>query len=278
MAEQGRRYFTKYMADKSSLEKLLEVGAHFGHQKKRWNPKMGEYIYGVKEGISIFDLVKTKAALEEALVFLTTAAKDKKLILFVGTKRQGRDKLVEVAKSLGAPYVDERWLGGTLTNFSQIRDSVENLDKMIDARQKGEYNEYTKKERLLIDRDIEKLEKKVGGLRLLNRVPDVMFILDTHQERAAVREAIACKVETVGIVDSNADPDDVQWPIPMNDDASAALEYVLDLVHGALSVAPKAAPVEPAKKLASKKAAKPAAKAKTEPKKAATKKTNKKTK
>lgn len=224
-----------------SLEKLLETGAHFGHQTRRWNPKMAPYIYGVKEGVSIFDLVKTKTALEEALDVLAKAVESGKLVLLVGTKSQVKDKLKEVALALNVPFVDERWLGGTLTNFDQIKASVRKLAEMTDKREKGEYKEFTKKERLLIDREIEKLEKKVGGLAGLTRLPDLMFVVDTHKETSAVREAARMGVEIVGITDSNADPALIDWPIPMNDDASAALEYVLDLVKEAMSVKVKPA-------------------------------------
>lgn len=213
-----------------NLEKLLEAGAHFGHQTKRWNPKMREYIYGVKDGISIFDLIKTKAHLEEALGVLEEAVKLQKLVLFLGAKRQVQAKMREVAEAVNAPFVVERWLGGTLTNFDQIKRSVAKLSDMKRAREAGEYKEFTKKERLLIDREIEKLEKTVGGLSQLSRNPDIIFIVDTHKERSAVAEAKKMGVPVMGIVDTNADPTDITWPIPMNDDASAALDYVMDLV------------------------------------------------
>jgi small subunit ribosomal protein S2 len=236
-----------------SLEKLLETGAHFGHQTKRWNPKMEHYIYDVKEGISIFDLIKTKEALKSAFGVLAGAAKDGKVILFVGTKRQVQDKLREVAESVDQPYVNDRWLGGTLTNFDQIKASVRKLGEMREAREKGEYKEYTKKERLLVDREIEKLERKVGGLEKLLRTPDVIFIADTHKETSAVREAAKMGVEIVGIVDSNADPTPIDWPIPMNDDASAALEYVLDLVKEAMSTKAKPVKAKKVRKVSKKK-------------------------
>jgi small subunit ribosomal protein S2 len=236
-----------------SLEKLLETGAHFGHQTKRWNPKMAPYIYGVKEGISIFDLVKTKEALEAALQILEEAVKSGKLVLFVGAKRQVKDKIREVAVGLNMPYVDERWLGGTLTNFDQVKSSVRRLSDMTAAREAGEYRQHTKKERLLIDREIEKLERKVGGLMGLTRLPDIMFVVDTHKEYSAVREANKMGVTVVGLTDTNADPTLVDWPIPMNDDASAALEYVLDLVKETMS-AKRQSQKAPKKKKAQKKA------------------------
>lgn len=238
------------MAITADLEKLLESGAHFGHQTKRWNPKMGEFIFGVKDGVSVFDLIKTKKLLDEALEYLSKSAKEKKLILFVGTKRQAKDKLKEVAMAIGAPFVDERWLGGTLTNFDQVKNSVKKLGDMQAARVAGEYKEFTKKERLLIDREIEKLEKTVGGLNALDRIPDIMFVVDTHKEYSAVREAKRKGVEVVGLVDTNADPTDIDWPIPMNDDASAALEYVLGLVKDAISGSEKTEKPKPTKKTA----------------------------
>lgn len=251
------------MSIKISPEKLLETGAHFGHQTKRWNPRMGHYIYATRDGVSIFDLIKTKDALEQALNVLEDATKNGKLVLLLGTKRQVQEKLREVAEKTGSPFVDERWLGGTLTNFEQIKDSVKRLNTMKEEREAGEYKEYTKKERLLIDRDIEKLERKVGGLNTLDRVPDVIFIVDTHKEHSAVAEANKLGIEVVGIVDSNGDPTDIDWPIPMNDDASAALDYVLDLVSEALLAKPEKA--KPAKE----KTAKKKTKAKKEVKKTA---------
>lgn len=236
------------------LEKLLETGAHFGHQTKRWNPKMGEFIYGVKDGVSIFDLIKTKAYIEDALKVLSDASSHGKLILFLGTKRQVQDKIREVANATGAPFVSARWLGGTLTNFSQVKRSVSKLNDMKRAREAGEYREYTKKERLLIDRDIEKLEKTVGGLNNLDRVPDMLFVIDTHKEQSAVAEAMKMNVPVMGIVDTNADPTDITWPIPMNDDAAAALEYLLDLVAQALAAPTKAEPKVKGKSTKAKKA------------------------
>ena len=266
MAEQGGK--ENHMAINVDLEKLLEVGAHFGHQTKRWNPRMTEYIYGVKDGVSIFDLVKTKAALEEALKILEDAARAKKMVLFVGTKRQIKEKLHEIAKQLNMPFIDERWLGGTLTNFDQIKSSVKKLENMRKSRELGEYREFTKKERLLIDREIERLEKTVGGLALLDRVPDYLFIIDTHKEQSAVKEAKRMGVEIIGIVDTNADPTEIDWPIPMNDDATAALEYLLETVKDAMSPAVTAKPAKVAKAKAVKKAkAKPKTKAKKETKK-----------
>lgn len=234
-----------------SLDKLLETGAHFGHQTKRWNPRMHDYVYGVKDGVHIFDLIKTREALEEALGIVAGARGRGELLLLVGTKRQAKSKLREVALATNTPYVDERWLGGTLTNFDQIRSSVKSLEEMKRKMAAGEYSDYTKKERLLIERDIEKLERKVGGLVAMDRKPDLMIIVDIHRERGAVAEAKALKVRTIGIVDTNSDPGEVDCAVPMNDDASAALDYVLSLFGEALGK-----PNDEAKKPAKKKAVK----------------------
>lgn len=217
-----------------SLEKLLETGAHFGHQSRRWNPKMAQYLYGVVEGIHVFDLPKTKAALTQALDALTQAAAAGKVILLLGTKKQVKDKIIEVGQATGCPYVSERWLGGTVTNFEQMKRTIDKLADMKSKMEKGDYAKFTKKERLLIERDIARMERFLGGISSLKALPDVLFVVDTHKEKGAVKEAAKAKIETVGIVDSNADPTVVDYPIPMNDDASKALSYVLDLVKDAI--------------------------------------------
>ena len=219
---------------KVSLDKLLEVGAHYGHQVHRWNPKMSPYIYGKQEGIHVFDLIKTKRKLVEALEFLAKSKKEGKLILLVGTKKQAKDLIKEAGQTLGIPYVSERFLGGTLTNFTQIGNSLRNLGSLKDSKQRGEYRNYTKKEKLLIDRKIEKMERMLGGIVNMDRIPDVIFILDTHKEVGAVKEAIKLGVKIVGVVDTNSDQTMVDYPIPMNDDAKKSVEYVISLVKEAL--------------------------------------------
>lgn len=222
------------MSYKVSLEKLLETGAHFGHQARRWNPKMAPYLYGVEEGIHVFDLTKTKPVIEEALEELKKAASEGKVILLLGSKKQAREKIIEIGQETGCPYVSERWLGGTLTNFEQIRKSVKKLAEQKTKMAAGEFAKYTKRERLLIERDIARMERFLSGILSLETLPDILFIVDTHKESGAVKEAIKAKVETIGIVDSNSDPTVIDYPIPMNDDASKALLYVLDLVKKAI--------------------------------------------
>jgi small subunit ribosomal protein S2 len=195
---------------------------------------MEEYLYGSENGVHIFDLTKTKPLLEEALEFLSKAYSEGKTILLLGTKKQIKDKVAEVGEALHIPFVNERWLGGTISNFSQMQKSLKKMEEMKVNMADGNYNKFTKKERLLIDREITRLERFFGGIKDLQKVPDVLFVVDTKRESGAVYEANAAKVKVVGIVDSNSDPDLVDYPIPMNDDASKALEYVLDLVKGAI--------------------------------------------
>jgi len=222
------------MAITVDVKKLLETGAHFGHQARRWNPRMKQYLYGIQGGVHVFDLIKTKKALEEALAVLRDAAKEGKTILLLGTKKQVKEKVREVAQATGCLFVAERWLGGTLTNFDQIKKSTAKLKEMKQKMEEGEYKSFTKKERLLIDREITRLERFFGGIVSMESLPDILFIVDIKRELGAVKEASMKGVEIVAIVDSNCDPTLVDYPIPMNDDATRALEYVLDLVRDAI--------------------------------------------
>lgn len=223
------------MAVKVSLEDLLNSGAHFGHQTKRWNPKMEEYLYGSDNGVHVFDLTKTKPLIEEALEFVSKSVKEGKTVLLLGTKKQIKDKVAEVGEELNIPYVNERWLGGTISNFPQMQRSLKKMEEMAANVTSGFYNKYTKKERLLIDREITRLERFFGGIKNLTGIPDVLFVIDTKREAGAVYEANAKKVQVVGIVDSNSDPDMIDYPIPMNDDASKALEYILEMFKQAVT-------------------------------------------
>ncbi len=217
-----------------SLESLLEAGAHFGHQIRRWNPRMKPFIYGEEDGVHIFDLVKTKEKLEEALKVLDAAKKEGKVILFVGTKKQAQAKTQEVAEKLGEPYIIQRFLGGTFTNFDQIKKSTKKLADMKKDLASGAYNTFTKKERLLIAREIERLEKNFGGIAKMDKLPDYVVIIDTHKEKSAIREAKRMGVITVGLTDTNSDPDDVDYAIPMNDDAEKSINIFLETVENYL--------------------------------------------
>jgi len=217
-----------------SLEELLKTGAHFGHQARRWNPKSSPFIHGIQDGVHVFDLIKTKEKLDEALAELTKIAKDKKKILILGTKKQAKEKIREVGLEAEVYFVNERWLGGTITNFEQIKKSTSKLTDMKKKREAGEYKEFTKKERVLIDREIARLERFFGGIETIDGIPDVLFVVDIKREITAVKEAQQKGVTTIGICDSNSDPTLVDFPIPMNDDATKAVNYVLELVKEAI--------------------------------------------
>ena len=222
------------MTTKISLEKLIQGGAHFGHQVRRWNPKMEEYLYGSQKNVHLFDLTKTKKCLEEALLEIKKISKEGKNILIVGTKKQIKEKVKDIANECGTFYVNERWLGGTLTNFEQIKKSTLRLEKMKEEMAGGLYDKYTKKEKLLLEREIQRLERYFSGIKKMDNVPELLIIFDIRKEKGAVKEANFKGIETVAIVDTNCDPTLVDYPIPMNDDAKKALEYVLDLISEAI--------------------------------------------
>lgn len=222
-----------------SLEKLLTAGAHFGHQMRRHNPKMRDYMFASKEGIFVFDLIKTKSKLEEALVRIYEVSKSGEDILILGTKKQSKDKVEEVAKEVGISYIIERWLGGTFTNFDQIKRSIRGLSDLKEKHSKAKSLGYTKKERLLMDRKIQKMTKTLGGIMEIEKLPAMMIVIDTHKEYSAMLEAKRVGVETVGVCDSNGDPALVDWVIPMNDDAVAGVEYVLELIRDAVAAGKK---------------------------------------
>jgi small subunit ribosomal protein S2 len=218
-----------------TLEQLLEAGCHFGHQVRRWNPTMAKYIYGDRNGVHIFDLVKTKEGLDAALEFLHGLAKEGKTVLFLGTKRQAADEVRRIATEVGMPYLSVRWPGGLFTNFAQLQKSVRRMVDLKEKRDKGELKKYTKREQLLLDREIAKLEKTFSGIASMNKLPDALFVVDTHKEEVAVREAIAAKIPVVGIVDTNANPNIVDYVIPANDDADKSLKLILEAVGSALA-------------------------------------------
>ena len=222
------------MAVKISLEDLLESGAHFGHQVRRWNPKVKEFVYGEQDGVHIFDLVKTKESLEAALSEITKTVKEGKSILLLATKKQAKDKALEIGKETGISIVTERWLGGTITNFSQIKKSLDKLADMKEKLSNGYYAKYTKTERVLIEREKDRLERFFGGITNLKSTPDLLIVVDIRKEDTAIREAKRKGVEIIGIVDTNSDPNQVTFPIPMNDDATKALHLVLEYIKEAI--------------------------------------------
>lgn len=216
-----------------TMEQLLEVGAHFGHQVRRWNPKMKKFIWQAKGGVHIFDLEKTVNCLNAAEETLTKMAAEGKRIVFVGTKRQAKELVKEAALAVGAGYITERWLGGTITNWTQMKSRLDRLNKLKADRESGKLNVYIKKERVLIDREIDKLERFFGGIANFKSIPEVLVVIDTHKEKVAVAEARARKITIIGITDSNADPELIDYPIPMNDDAVGAVKLVVDALASA---------------------------------------------
>lgn len=216
------------------LEDLLEAGCHFGHQSRRWHPKMAPFIWTVREGVHIFDLAKTKAALEKAAAFASATAAQGGLIVFVGTKSQARSIIQEEAKRCRMPFVSQRWLGGTITNWEQIKKSLDKLTEMIKKRENNEYDKYTKKERLLIDREINRLQRFLGGLISLKELPEVLFVVDCKKEESAIKEAKMKNIKIIGIVDTNTDPTGVDFPIPANDDAVASIKFIVSKIAQAI--------------------------------------------
>src|SRR6266480_6000228 len=205
------------------MKELLEAGVHFGHQTKRWNPKMKEYIFGERNGIYIIDLGKTVKLFKEAEEFVTNLAADGKTILFVGTKRQAQDVIAEEALRSGMFFVNQRWLGGLLTNFNTIQRSLARLRDIESMATDGRYDTLSKKEVARLEKERKKLEKNLEGIRGMTRLPDAVFIVDTRKEQIAVDEARKLKIPVIGIVDTNCDPDEVDFVIPGNDDALRAI-------------------------------------------------------
>ena len=217
-----------------TLQQLLEAGCHFGHQARRWNPAMKKYIYGERDGVHIFDLVQTKAGLNAAVELVKKLAKDGKIILCVGTKRQAQEAVKREAMRVGMPYVTQRWLGGMLTNFAQMQKRVYKLKDLKAKRESGELKKYTKREQLLIDREIAQLEKFLGGVADMGKLPDALLVVDTHREEVAVREANKMGIPVVGMVDTNGDPARVDYIIPVYDDAVKSIELVVKAVASAI--------------------------------------------
>ena len=217
-----------------TLKQLLEAGVHFGHQTKRWNPKMKRYIFGEKNGIYIINLELTLECLKRALAFLRKVASGGKDILFVGTKKQAKEVIQEVGVRCGMPYVHERWLGGMLTNFETVRKSVARLDWIDQMERDGNLKFITKKEASQLLKEREKLVRYLSGVRQMKRLPDALFMIDTKKEEIALKEARRLGIPTVALIDTNCDPEQVDYPIPGNDDAIRAVKLFCDLVADAI--------------------------------------------
>lgn len=218
----------------SLQQQLLEAGVHFGHLKKKWNPKMLPYIFAEKKGIHIIDLNKTVECLQEVAAAMKQIARSGKKILFVGTKKQAKDIVTECAQRVGMPYVTERWLGGMLTNFNTVRKSVKKMQSIEKMLNDGSLDSITKKERLTLTRDKEKMEKVLGGIAQLGRVPAALFIVDIGHEHIALSEAKRLGITTFGVVDTNCDPNKVDFPIPANDDATKSIAIIVNYITAAI--------------------------------------------
>jgi len=216
-------------------QQLLEAGVHFGHLRKKWNPKMLPYIYAEKKGIHIIDLNKTVECLQETAIALKNIAKSGKKIMFVGTKKQAKEIVTECAKRVNMPYVTERWLGGMLTNFNTVRKSVKKMQSIEKMLNDGSFDSITKKERLQLSRDKDKMEKVLGGIAQLGRVPSALFIIDIGHEHIAMAEAKRLGITTFGMVDTNCDPNKVDFPVPANDDATKSIAIITNYITAAIA-------------------------------------------
>ncbi|WP_423737058.1 30S ribosomal protein S2 [Chitinophaga caseinilytica] len=224
------------MENNTSLQQqLLEAGVHFGHLKKKWNPKMLPYIFAEKKGIHIIDLNKTVEGLQETAAALKSIAKSGKKIMFVATKKQAKEIVAEAAKRVNMPYVTERWLGGMLTNFATIRKSVKKMQSIEKMLADGTFDNITKKERLTLSRDKDKMEKVLGGIAQLARVPAALFIVDISHEHIAMAEAKRLGISTFGMVDTNSDPTKVDFAIPANDDATKSIAIIVSYIAAAIA-------------------------------------------
>ena len=217
-----------------AMKQLLEAGVHFGHQTKRWDPKMAEYIYQARNGIHIIDLQKTSKKIDEAYAFVKEIAEEGQDILFIGTKKQAQECVKEAAEKSGMFYVDQRWLGGMLTNFKTIRTRVERLKKLEAMQEDGTFEVLPKKEVSKLKNEMEKLEKNLGGIKEMTRLPGAIFVVDPKNERIAVLEAKKLGIPVVGLVDTNCSPEDVDYPIPGNDDAIRAVKLITDVMANAV--------------------------------------------
>ena len=217
-----------------SMKQLLEAGVHFGHQTRRWNPKMKKFIFVERNGIYIIDLQKTVKLLEEAYAFMRQVGEDGGKVLFVGTKKQAQDAIKEEAERAGMYYINQRWLGGTLTNFATIQKSVSRMKKIEKMEEDGTFEVLPKKEVVQLNKEHERLEKFLGGIRDMKSLPDVMYVVDPRKERIAVAEAIKLNIPIVGIVDTNCDPDEIDYIIPANDDAIRAVRLLTGKMADAL--------------------------------------------
>ncbi len=211
-------------------EEMAQAGLHFGHKSSKIHPKMKPYLYGVRNGVHIIDLEKTAEKLKEALNFIKEAVAQGKIILTVGTKIQAKALVKQTAEECGLPYITERWLGGTLTNFETIKKRIDYFKDLERKKKEGELENYTKKERIKFDEELKNLEIKFGGIKTLDKIPDIVFVLDMQKDDLAIKEAKAKDVKVVALADTNVDPTLADYPIPANDDAMLSVKYILEKV------------------------------------------------
>ena len=217
-----------------AMKQLLEAGVHFGHQTRRWDPKMAEYIFQARNGIHIIDLQKTSKKLDEAYVFLKEQVEEGKTVLFVGTKKQAQECVKEAAEKSGMYYIDQRWLGGMLTNFGTIRARVQRLKDLEKMQEDGTFDILPKKEVILLKKEMEKLERNLGGIKEMDKIPGVIFLVDPKKEHIAVLEAKKLNIPLIGLVDTNCNPEEVDYAIPGNDDAIRAVKLITDVMANAI--------------------------------------------
>lgn len=217
-----------------SMKQLLEAGVHFGHQTRRWNPKMAKYIFTERNGIYIIDLQKTVKKVDEAYAFLRSVAEEGKSVLFVGTKKQAQESIAEAANRCGMPYVNSRWLGGMLTNFVTIRSRVQRMEELEAMEADGRMEQLPKKEQILLKKELAKLQTNLNGIRNMKRIPDAIFVVDTNREQIAIHEARRLSIPIIGTLDTNCDPDDVDFGIPANDDAIRSVRLLCDFIADAV--------------------------------------------
>lgn len=217
-------------APEYDLRELLELGSHFGHKTKKWHPKMQEWIYDEHNGVHIFDLAKTATQLQHAYNYAYQLGKSGKTLVFVGTKRQAREVVKAAAEKAGAMYVNQRWLGGFLTNWEQVSQSLKQMIEIEKGLESGKYESYTKYERTQLEKEVERLGRFFGGIRNLKTKPDALFIIDPKREKVAIREAKLENVPVLALIDSNGDPRQVDLPIPANDDAVKSIEFITNQI------------------------------------------------
>ena len=217
-----------------AMKQLLEAGVHFGHQTRRWDPRMAEYIFQARNGIHIIDLQKASKKIDEAYEFIKEQVEEGKTVLFVGTKKQAQECMKEAALKCGMYYVDQRWLGGMLTNFDTIRSRVQRLKDLEAMEQDGTFEVLPKKEVIGLKKEMEKLETNLGGIKNMDKLPGVIFLVDPKKERIAILEARKLNIPTVGIVDTNCNPEDLDYAIPGNDDAIRAVKLIADVMANAV--------------------------------------------